>query len=270
MVTDLPSDHVTYSAPPVVEVVLAAAFHPIQRLGIVGLVEIWQEYFRDLSEVEEQPRLQPAIEQFEWVDTPAISFEVLPVTPLPRLWFHNLEGTQLVQVQNNWFARNWRKLDTTEDYPLYPAQRSAFETDLAHLADYIRTKGLGDIVHTQCEVTYINHVQASDVAAVLTLIDPGARGDLPPTEATSYASQFVIERDGEMIGRLHVQAVSARNKVSGAPLVVLTITARGRPVGEGLDGVFAFLDLGREWCDKAFDSLTRPEMQAVWGRHDGR
>lgn len=259
-----------YTAPPVVEVALGTAFQPIQRMGIIELVDLWREYFAELSEVEEQPRLQMPIERFDVVEAPTISFEVMSVAPMPRLWFHDKEGTRLVQLQNNWFARNWRKLETTERYPLYPAQRKAFKADLRHLADYVRTKGLGDIAPTQCEITYINHILGADVASVLNLIDDEGRGDMPSPEATNFAAQYVMKTGGEPVGRLHLQAVSGRSKASGEALVVLTLTARGRPIGEGFDGVFAFLDLGREWCDRAFDAVTRTEMQQQWGRRRGR
>jgi uncharacterized protein (TIGR04255 family) len=194
---------------------------------------------------------------------------MLSTAPLPRLWFHDKEGTQLVQVQNNWFARNWRKLQTSADYPRYPALRAAFENDLRHLAEYLKTKDLGDIIPTQCEITYINHIPVADIPAVLNLVNDARNSSMPAAEATSLSTQFVIKAGNDSVGRLHLQASTARSKTSLEPLVVLTLTARGRPLGEGIDGVLGMLDLGREWCDRAFENVTRPDMQERWGKGNG-
>jgi uncharacterized protein (TIGR04255 family) len=258
-----------YRTPPVVEVVLGTAFQPLQRLGIVELVDIWREHFALLTEVEEQPRVELPIERFDVPEVPPISFEMLPSAPVPRLYFHDREGTQLVQLQNDWFARNWRKLQTSADYPRYPALRAAFEADLRHLADYIQTKDLGDIIPTQCEITYINHIPVEDVASAITLVNDARRSSMPEAEGTHLATQFVITTGHDRVGRLHLQARSGRSKASGEPVVVLTITARGKPLGEGIDGLLAMLDLGREWCNRAFDNVTRPEMQERWGKSHG-
>ena len=50
------------------------------------------------------------------------------------------------------------------------------------------------------------------------------------------------------------------------PIFVLNLTARGEPLGDGVNGAFAFLELARDWIVKGFDELTRPEMHRVWER----
>jgi hypothetical protein len=70
----------------------------------------------------------------------------------------------------------------------------------------------------------------------------------------------------EPVGRLHIAAEPAFRRSDSSPIVVLTLTARGRPLGVGLDGVLAFLDLGHEWIVRAFDSVTTSKMHRIWGR----
>ena len=45
-------------------------------------------------------------------------------------------------------------------------------------------------------------------------------------------------------------------------------SARGVPFGEGVEGAFAFFDLGRRWIVKAFADITTPDMQRAWERID--
>jgi hypothetical protein len=75
-------------------------------------------------------------------------------------------GDRLIQVQNGWFAHNWRKVGQGEEYPRYDKTiRSAFEAQLVRVVDYVHTKEIGKFIPKQCEVTYINHILPSDIWA---------------------------------------------------------------------------------------------------------
>ena len=69
------------------------------------------------------------------------------------------------------------------------------------------------------------------------------------------------------VGRLHVTAQPAIRKEDRKPMVILNLTARGKPEGEGTDGVLRFLDRGREWIVKTFKEITTSEMHQIWGLH---
>ena len=49
-------------------------------------------------------------------------------------------------------------------------------------------------------------------------------------------------------------------------MFALTLTARGAPIGDNLEGAFAFLDLGHRSIVLGFDELTTDLMHSVWGR----
>ena len=251
-----------------VEVVLSVAFEPIQGLRTIQLGDLWREHFSSLTEVEERPPIEMPVERFDVTGGPTMSFKMMPDVPLPRLWFQNDTHTQLVQVQNNFLARNWRKSESSADYPRYLALRELFAVDMGRLNEFVRKKELGEFVPTQCEITYINHVPRSKVADLLAFVSDVGTASFPDADGANITTQFVIQEGGVPAGRLHLQATTARSKATGEPLVVLTITARGRPMGSGTDGVLTFLDLGRKWARSAFDSLTRPEMQQAWGKAD--
>ncbi|MGA3029623.1 MAG: TIGR04255 family protein [Candidatus Limnocylindrales bacterium] len=263
-----------YESPPVVEVVLAVGFRPLPGLRLIQLAQLWESEFRSsFPTVEEQP---PVAVQMERLDDqregPSLRFDLMQTPPLPRLWLLSETGTQLVQVQNDWFARNWRKMAPVADYPRYPNLKEPFSVDFGKLAEFLRRNDLGEILPTQCELTYINHIpvmpgQAEQLADILSIVaTPKPGGFLPIAESIRVASQYVVRLQEEPVGRLHIAAEPAFRRSDSSPIVVLTLTARGRPLGVGLDGVLAFLDLGHEWIVRAFDSVTTSKMHRIWGR----
>ena len=74
-----------------------------------------------------------------------------------RCWFINRDETQLVQIQNNCFIRNWRRTDLTPDYLHYDVIRPLFQRDWMLFQEFLREQGLSRPTPWQCEVSYINH-----------------------------------------------------------------------------------------------------------------
>lgn len=250
-----------FRSPPVNEVSLAVAFQPVS-LGVVAASELWRSRFKSAyPTVEEQGPVRMPIERFEGMPsaTSTLQFELSDGSALlPRLWFISPDGSELIQVQRDWFARNWRQTDTsTASYPLYPAAREAFERDLRHVA-----KVVGPLRPLQVEITYINHIDEADMSAVLTSLNPAPTGRVP--EFQGYNSQYVLTRDGSPVGRLYLQAQKALRRTSGEGLTVLTITVRGAPMGDGIDGALKFLDLGNEEALVTFIQATRPSLHKKW------
>ena len=78
----------------------------------------------------------------------------------------------------------------------------------------------------------------------------------------------ILAEEGKPIGRLHVALQPAWKKADNSPILVMTLTARGAPLGEDIEGAFAFFELGRRWIVKGFADLTTPEMHRAWERID--
>ena len=267
-----------FSDPPVAEVVLSVSFEPVAGLRVVQLGDLWKTRFADrFPRVEEQPPWEAPIERFgQFAGGPTISFQALQVPPLPRLWFVDERGTELVQAQSNWFARNWRKTDEDPDYPRYPKLRAPFRKDLKSFVDFVSQNKLGEWVPNQCEVTYVNHVDVGEVRGnhgelygVLALAAKPKDPFLPTPEAMTVSSQYVLtDTSGGPVGRLYVHAQPGFRRGDGAPLVILTITARGRPSGPSINDVTKFLDRARESVVRGFAAVTTKAMHKVWGRTD--
>jgi hypothetical protein len=81
--------------------------------------------------------------------------------------------------------------------------------------------------------------------------------------------RFVISNEaGKSVGRLHVAIQPALKKADNSPILTMNLTARGAPLGEGVEGAFQFLELGRRWIVKGFVDLTTPDMWRAWERTD--
>lgn len=267
---------VEFENPPVAEVVLSVAFEPLPGLTLAKLVLAWEKNFKeDFPESEEQPRWQPPVEQFgpERFGS-GLRLELGGLPPASRLWFVNKEGTNLLQLQNDWFARNWRKQESAE-YIRYARLRGAFESEFSAFLRFIGEEGLGQVVATQCELTYIDHIEPNeqwsshaDVAKVFRFLDLQPCEFLSPNpEDFRFALSYVIPGDeGQPIGRLHVNAQPAIRKNDNQPIFVVNTTARGAPSTNTVDGVLHFLDHGHVWAVRGFMDVVTDEMLTAWGR----
>lgn len=274
MSTNLPE----FSNPPVVEVALSVQFEPLKFLHSPQLGLLYQRFRGRFPKTEEHAPLEPKIERFE---TPAgpqarIQIKMMHESPVPRCWFVNDHGTELVQIQQDRFTRNWRKVIGDENYPRYENHiRPSFKEDLVGFEEFILEEGIGKLIPTQCEVTYVNHIvsgavwqQHGQTGKVLTLFAPKySEVFLPDLEEARVSGSFVVPgADGEPIGRLRFSVEPAFRRKDDVPLLVLNLVARGRPQGVGIPGVMSFLDTGRNWIVRGFAAITTPEMHRMWGR----
>lgn len=266
-----------FRKPPVAETVLSLQFEPLTGLTAAHVGLLWGRFRHRLPIVEEQPPLQPVFERFGPPSPPRIEVTVEQKPPVPRLWFLNEAGTELIQVQSDRFIHNWRKRQDLQPYPRYEPIRKDFRDEVETLGQFLKDEGLASVTVTQCEVTYINHIEPLGVwerHGQLETIVRGwsglpTEGFLPEAEKGMVHLSFVIpSQDGKPIGRLHAAVQPAWKKSDNSPILTLNLTARGMPIGEGIEGAFAFFDLGREWIVRGFAELTTPEMHRVWERTD--
>lgn len=263
-----------FDAPPVAEVALSVAFEPLDTLRAPQIGLLWQEKFRHrFPVVEEQVPLEPMHERFGQPSNPEFSISFDPGTSLPRLWFLNSEGTELIQLQRNWFARNWRKIAASGVYPRYPHLLSTFLKDYGDLCAFAKEEKLGDPLPTQCEITYVNQISPNEewtsvgeLHKVLRLFGRSA-GEFPgQPEQGRLAVSWIMNIDESPVGRLHCTVGPATSIEKNEPLIVLTLTARGAPRSPNSEGLTEFLDLGREYIVRTFDSITTDEMHRIWGK----
>jgi uncharacterized protein (TIGR04255 family) len=273
-----PRDLPDFLKPPVVETALSLQFEPISGLASPHLGVLWARLRSEFPLIEEHAPLPPVFEKFDQPSPMEVEVTIEEKPPSPRVWFLDDAKTELIQVQSNRFIHNWRRVEGMEPYPHYEPIRDKFRGEVAVLEEFLRDEELGALAVNQCEVTYVNHVEPAGVwerhgqlETVLSMWSGLANSSfLPSPEDAGLRMRFVIrDGTGQPVGRLHVVVHPAWKKADSSPILVLTLTARGAPIGEGMEGAFAFLNLGREWIVKGFADLTRPEMHRVWERING-
>jgi uncharacterized protein (TIGR04255 family) len=266
-----------FDSPPVVEVALSVQFESLATLRTPQIGLLWQLYRDRFPTTEEHTPLDSVIERFGVPPTPRVvaHFQMLSEPPVPRCWFLNMEGTELVQVQQDRFAHNWRKAGDNDTYPRYDRVRTTFENELRRFSEFLLNNKIGVLTPNQCEITYVNHIMSGDgwkthgeLGAVITLFTPKYTDDFGPSPEDGRLSvRYTIPNDsGEPVGRLHVAVEPVYRSADDMPMLALTLTARGRPLTDDLHGVLSFLDLGREWVVRMFASITTPAMHKIWRR----
>ena len=272
MVTTRPSDLPDFDNPPVVETVLSAQFQRLPDIRAAHFGLFWNEIKDRFPKTEERPPLEPTSEVFPDPRKPPLGLRIESYEhpPIPRFWFINESGTELLQIQQDRFIRNWRKVGQGDEYPRYENLKARFEEDFNLFRGFIAAQGFESIKVNQCEVTYINHIIEGegwsgyeDADKVFSLWRQPAAGYPGPAQTITFHTRYDIKQaDGKPIGRLHADLKPAIRTKDGRRMFVLDLTARGL-LGEWIE----FFDIGREWIVR-FAGLTTSEMHKVWKRRD--
>lgn len=264
-----------FDRPPLAEVVLGIQFDPLVDLTSAKLGDVWKLFRDHFPKSEDHPPLAAA---FERLDVPAQPRELqinldFMRPPLPRCWFISEGGDEVLQFQQDRFHHNWRSAGGVP-YPRYKVVRERFASEAAALTKLVVDAGIGAIEINQCEVSYINHIVADEIwsehgqaGRVIRLLDPAPVHGLGPQEHVRLETSFLIVDDAQKArGRLHTSLVSGFLREGSKRMLALTLTARGAPMGSGVDGALEFLDLGRRWIVRGFTDLTTDRMHKAWGR----
>lgn len=267
---------VTFADPPVAEVVVSVAFAAdtgAETLeALIGA--FWTSRLRPrFPKLQKQPPYNMPIERFE-EGVPAQGSTVrFGLGPMPtRLWALSSDDQELLQMQPDWFACNWRKVRPDNEYDQWRSRRDSFRTWFEEFSTFLRAEGVANLVPHQCEVTYINHITSgkhwtrhADIGRILKPAAGCASVLANDLDQLAAQASFVVRSpsDATPIGRLHVSVTPAFDGVS--PTYALELTCRGNPLSPDSDGVMSFLDLGRESIDRAFVALTTDEIREEWG-----
>lgn len=259
-------DLAEFGAPPVVEVVLGVQFRPLFGLRPIELAPLREQWRESHPLVQEQPPLPPAAEQ-AGSGLPTVQFVVGPALQ-SRTWFLSDDQSSLIQLQHDRLTVNWRQTADVP-YPRYPSVRQAFEERAEDVSRFVADRGIGELVVTQAEVTYINAVDTAsdemgDLGRVLRHWD-SPPADLGKPEQGRYAAVFGVQDIGRPPVRLYV-AVDPAQRPDGRPALFLTLTVRGAPSGPGLADALRFMDQAHAHLVRSFTTLTPDAMQDLWER----
>lgn len=213
----------------------------------------------------------PIIEQFG--QAPSVQVEFSDKPPLPRTWFVQGEGAAIIQIQQDRFLHNWKKVEPADAYPRYSTVMERFRESLSTLDEFVEEQDLGSIDPLQYEMTYVNHIPRDGplaaTAGIGTLFPDFTWRTtdgrfLPEPESMNWRTSMVLPKRS---GRLHTTIRTAIRRHDSAPLFLFELTARGLPEDKSRDAMWNWFDLAHEWIVRGFTDLTGKEFhQKAWRR----
>ncbi|MBX9569561.1 MAG: TIGR04255 family protein [Candidatus Obscuribacterales bacterium] len=272
LTTDSPSD---FEDPPLVEVACSVQFDKLFGLRSFQMMKFGEKFEKQFPRVEEKPILIPNYETFgSGMENPRVEVTYTDIPDPPRYWFVSKSGTEMIQIQQDRFIHNWRKVKGNEDYPRYESVKAQFEDNLSSFCQYLDQQAVGAFEPNLVELTYVNAIPKgkpwgalNDIGKMFMLSRESheERMDTEP-ESINYSEQHVIEDAGQQIGRIYINLINGK-RADKSEVLRLTLTARGIPLGgRNLEGVLRFLDLGNVILGRAFVAFTNPEMHKMWKR----
>jgi uncharacterized protein (TIGR04255 family) len=261
-----------YDNPPVVETFLSVAFNELDKWNIPHFGLYWREIRSDYPKFEILPPLPTAIERYGAVSPSDEGVLELLSQPPVRCWFIHQSSTRLIQVQNDRFVFNWRKIKPEDIYPRFDeAIRGQFAAEWSRFIAFLKSESVTPPTVTQCEIAYINHVPLEDGwKTYQSLVEGFSTGSLsggeflPSPENINLHATYLLP---EKKGRLHIHLQPATRNIDGKRIVQLTLTVRGCPLPTASDAeLLEWFDLGREWIVRGFTDFTSATMHEVWQR----
>lgn len=274
MVAPFDQSIVTFTSPPVVEVVAGVGFEESDpTLGPV-MASFWQSELRpQYPKFEQQAPYIPPREQFESESAPRppqFQIEHGLSSPFPRMWVSSPDQQELIQLHPRYFGCNWRRVKRGATYDNWRSRRSRFAEIYEQLIGYCERAAIAVPKVNQCEVTYVNHIFSGATwhshAEWWRVFEVKFGSSTPyPVERLSAEAQFLVIRESGSKARLHCKVFPAFDSESEAPIYVLELTVRGTPDGPGVPEVLSFMDEAREAIDETFLSVTTRTVQENWG-----
>jgi uncharacterized protein (TIGR04255 family) len=255
----------SFNRPPVVEVVMGVQFQPLKQLQAPHVGVFWQTVRAQYPSCSENPPITPQVEDLEKPGAlKDMRIELASVPPLPRVFFEDVSGQWLIQLQKDRFLHNWRCGAEPADYPRYPAVREKFFSQWSNFRQFVADNEFGDIRITQLEITYLNHIAPWTDESGIGGVFPDFRwreGDrfLGKPEACNISCAFTLS---DSPGRLRATVRPGIHPTKGN-LLLFELTVRGVPATDGIERWF---DNGRRWIVTAFTDLTSHEWHKKWER----
>ena len=265
----------SFRNPPLREVALLVQFKSLPNLTAAHVGLFWHTLRSQLPRAEEQlplPTLPVESADIQPANMP-VDINIQPTHA--RTWLMSENGNELVQVQHDRFIRNWRKSDDQDTYPRYKRHiRPCFESDFLRFLAFVSSHGLGDIQPVQCEVAYFNHISPEpsvwqspkEMHNVFATLAPSPKRTTLPLdyESSELRQSFAIQEDGKFLGRLYTEIAPV--ETAGQPLLRYHLNVRGHPFDSTVEGILAFLDMGRRLIVQYFAESTTPAMHEAWQR----
>jgi uncharacterized protein (TIGR04255 family) len=248
--------YVKFDNPPVVEVVCGVRFDTGGKMKVAHVGAFWAA-LKDAYPVADEA---PPIMRGPFEPPPDIA---------PRTWLITSDGSELIQLQKDWFLLNWKKMRDSQAYPSYDQVKTKFNRRFSEFLRFLASHHI-PISYKEFELTYVNHVSRSnglaEVGEGALLIDHTfAEKDrfLPAPAEINWKTSYPLPQG---YGRLNVTAHTGVLTATGERLVRLDLQAVGLPGGSPESHMEEWFELAHEWITRGFADITAPELHGIWGR----
>lgn len=255
-----------FTDPPLDEVVLGVQFEPVPGFSSVHTKDVWDLFRDEFPQVQEQPLLQPQFETFGGANLqPSFQFQVGAGPVGSRLWFISEQENNLLQFQPDRFLTNWRKNPNQQPYPRFEGIAEAYKSYLTVLVEHLSKHFAYDVGINQAEVSYINVIPVSGFSEVGKWFNLWSGSDLNIEGLNTSFSEVILDASGKPYARLF-HAIQSVYTVDGKHLAYnLSLTFRGKPMGNDIESALKFLISGREAIVLRFNSITTSFSHDFWG-----
>lgn len=263
-----------YQNPPLTEVVCGIQFQDLGFLSSVHFGEFWNRIKDEYPQTEDHAPL-PDIFEIQQIPPPVPQMrpELSDMPPLRRVFFVTKKGDFLYQFQASRFLSNWRKMQSSDDYPRFSSAFLRFQKGWMELLEFIRSNEQNAPLANQYELTYINHIiEDSDAEAfpvgirqylpVFCWTQETVDGFLPNPHTGSARLQYKLPNKS---GTLHVSIAHGMRLADKKNLAVLELTARG-PASPDWRELTEWFAMAHEWIVRGFTHLTSAKAHQIWGR----
>lgn len=262
---------VKFQKPPIVEVACSVNFALPRPLKTAHIGSFWALVRDEFPHTDDVAPIATIVEQPDQ-NPETIGIQFLNLPPLRRTWMTASDGKHLIQLQEDRFIFNWKRIADDDDYPSYEKVIAGFNRQLGTFTEFVKAAELGVISFTQLELTYTNLVKSAngmnEKEPWSVLVDHIPKNDparfLPAPEGFNWNTTYKLP---DAAGRLHVAAQVARHLKTGERVVRLDFTARGQPKDSSPQGRQDWFDLAHHWITQGFADVTSQETQnEVWER----
>ena len=261
-----------FEKPPLVEVVCDIQFEPLENLIVPHIGLFWDSIKKDFPQINQFEPILPIFEDFSNPYSKLRREDKIP-TLIPRIWFVQKNQNILIQVQNDRFILNWRKISANDKYPRYEKVIEKFKIYLEMFRKFLIKNKIGDIKPIQYEMAYVNHIAKGSSWESLNDINqlfPDFNWDtknkeifLGKIDGINLQTRFELPNQ---TGRLYIkiQDVFDSNKDH---IIALEIKVRGIGTYKSYNSYEKWFDLAHQWIVKSFASITSTNTQKnVWRR----
>ncbi|MFN0191319.1 MAG: TIGR04255 family protein [Aestuariivirga sp.] len=258
-----------FGRPPLNEVVIGVQFSPPKGYQPGSVGEVWKLYEQEYPQLQAHPALEPTFETFGLPHHGQMlgQLSFIPNSMANRFWFVKAGGEELIQFQADRLLHNWRKIgDQTNEYPRFEHMFDRFRSELQRLEQYFSKTSSQELTINQCEISYVNHISTesgtSDISAWLRGI---SLAGISVDDLNVAIREVILGDDSKPTGRITYE-ISTGVRSDGRRLIILNLTARGRPDAQNIDSALRYIAKCRELIVQRFAQITTEEAHDLWDR----